>query len=65
MNAIKGKYGFQCIYQVVLATASPDKFPEAVEKAEIVNKPNPNITKLFEMEARQIRYLKLLKYVLI
>jgi len=38
--------------QVVLATASPDKFPEAVEKAEIVNKPNPNITKLFEMEAR-------------
>ena len=40
--------------QIVLATASPDKFPEAVEKAEIVNKSNPEIEKLFTMETKSV-----------
>ena len=42
------------IFQVILATASPDKFPEAVQKAEIVNKKNPEIEKLFGMETRSV-----------
>ena len=37
-----------------MATASPDKFPEAVEKAEIVNKKNEDIEKLFSMETRSV-----------
>ena len=37
-----------------MATASPDKFPEAVEKAEIVNKKNEEIEKLFSMETRSV-----------
>ena len=40
------------ILQIVLATASPDKFPEAVEKAGVKNKVNPEIEKLFSMETR-------------
>ena len=39
---------------MVLATASPDKFPEAVEKAEIVNNRNEEIEKLFGMETRSV-----------
>lgn len=39
---------------MILATASPDKFPEAVKKAEIVNKINPEIEKLFGMETRSV-----------
>jgi len=38
--------------QVILATAAPDKFPEAVEKAGVSPKKNPNIEKLFSMETR-------------
>ena len=38
--------------QVVLATAAPDKFPEAVEKAGVSPKKNPSIEKLFSMETR-------------
>ena len=37
---------------VVLATAAPDKFPEAVQKAGIQVKTNPEIEKLFSMETR-------------
>ena len=37
---------------VVLATAAPDKFPEAVQKAGIQMKTNPEIEKLFSMETR-------------
>merc|ERR1711892_1198313 len=33
--------------QVILATASPDKFPESVEKAGVSPNKNPNIEKLF------------------
>ena len=42
------------VFQVILATASPDKFPEAVQKAEIVNMKNPEIEKLFGMETRSV-----------
>jgi len=38
--------------QVVLATAAPDKFPEAVEKAGVTPKPNPDIQKLFDLTPR-------------
>ena len=38
--------------QVVLATASPDKFPEAVEEAGLPKCQNPDIEKLFSMETR-------------
>ena len=37
-----------------MATASPDKFPEAVRKAEIINKRNEEIEKLFGMETRSV-----------
>ena len=40
------------ILQVVLATASPDKFPEAVEEAGLPKCQNPDIEKLFSMETR-------------
>jgi len=40
------------IPQIVLATAAPDKFPEAVIKAGIEPKSNPNIEKLFSMPTR-------------
>jgi hypothetical protein len=35
-----------------LATASPDKFPEAVLEAGVEAVKNPNIEKLFTMETR-------------
>jgi len=38
--------------QVILATASPDKFPEAVIKAGVTPTKNPDIEKLFGMETR-------------
>jgi len=38
--------------QVILATASPDKFPESVEKAGVSPNKNPNIEKLFGLETR-------------
>jgi len=38
--------------QVVLATASPDKFPEAVEKSGVTPIKNPEIEKLFGLETR-------------
>ena len=40
------------IFQIVLATAAPDKFPEAVELAGISYQPKPSITKLLSMETR-------------
>ena len=40
------------VTQVVLATASPDKFPEAVEEAGLPKCQNPDIEKLFSMETR-------------
>jgi len=40
------------VKQVVLATAAPDKFPEAVEKAGLPPTINPDIQKLFNMETR-------------
>merc|ERR1719209_2423756 len=45
-------YAHQFHPQVVLATAAPDKFPEAVEKAGVSPRKNPNIEKLFSMETR-------------
>jgi len=38
--------------QVVLATAAPDKFPEAVEKSGVTPRDNPEIEKLFTLETR-------------
>jgi len=38
--------------QIVLATASPDKFPEAVTKAGITPSFNPEIEKLYNMESK-------------
>lgn len=40
--------------QVVLATASPDKFPEAVEKAGVFNNKNEDIEQLFSMVTRSV-----------
>ena len=38
----------------MLATAAPDKFPEAVEKADVQNKENPEIQKLFSMPTKSV-----------
>ena len=38
--------------QVVLATASPDKFPEAIRKAGIEPTTNPAIERLFTLPTR-------------
>ena len=38
--------------QIVLATAAPDKFPEAVEEAGLPPVDNPAIRQLFNMETR-------------
>jgi len=42
----------KAIPQIVLATASADKFPEAVAEAGLSNTCNPDIEKLFTMETR-------------
>jgi len=42
----------QTLPQIVLATASPDKFPEAVEKAGVKPTKNEEIEKLFSMKTR-------------
>ena len=37
-----------------MATASPDKFPEAVEKAGVFNNKNEDIEQLFSMVTRSV-----------
>merc|ERR1719367_1841618 len=55
-TAVGVTYYYQSLARpsVVLATAAPDKFPEAVQKAGIQMKTNPEIEKLFSMETRSI-----------